>query len=421
MISRPVRVLSIVVMTATGAVSLQAQVCSLALGQPRVVTIGDSITLYSEVPQSSPTSRGIALIGDPTFGWTRTGANHRVRIAAGQAAEALAGIEMPWRGAPLLIPAPRGATRLHAPHALPDGNGAVQVVWGSSADTSRHPPRPDTIWYARWYGGNWTDRELIGELGNALWARGGTVGLTAVDGDLVVAVAPSPTAQAHELSLFRRTGGSWSRGRVTTAGFPLYVTLANAGTRILLAFVSSTNVMDRLNRTALFTAYSDDRGATWSPATRVAASGSGVFLNPRIVSPGPDRYALLWSYARQAVAPESLLLALSSDRGDSWAPGTSTAVPGGFGAFDVVTASHGSLYIVLGGPTGAGLLSTAIYANGRLSTRTSRAKTVSLPTVAWEPRYGAWAFWGTMLGIEGDSAPALSTARLDERGCRRPR
>ena len=390
--------------------------CLLVPGATRAIVLDDSLHWYSETPQAVPTPDGMALFGDPTFAWTRDPVHGRVRLAAPEPGQYLAGVEIPDHGTARRIDNPPGVARLVEPYVLPTGDGGAHVIWGSASDTSRHPVRADTAWYARWSArSGWAERELLGPIETGMWGRNGFVGFAGNGSDLMVAVAALAGTFDRHVALFRRTAAGWMRSTVATPGTPFYVSLAHAGSRTLMAF--DGREARRNGNSAVYVTTSDDHGATWGDPVLVGSTYSGRFASPRLQSTGAG-WALLWSYAPRGAAPESLLTSVSLDAGTTWVRSSGVVVPGGFAGFQAVTAQTGNIHVVLGGPAGTERLHTVIVWDGMAAAHASASRSISIPTVARLPGQLTRVFWGRLRAAGPDSAPELMTATLREQGCR---
>ncbi len=278
---------------------------------------------------------GLALLGVPTFVWSTptvfadTGAGARPMVDPSR----LAGVVRAPGGATELVSMPTGATRMLAVQAASRSDGALDVFWGESADTSYHAlEQVPAVWHARFAGNGWSTPERVLAFDEIAWNAGYPVVRT-IAGETALAV---PVRQARRsgdtlgIVYLRRDHGAWRRAWIPAGPIPptdLALTTTSDHT-LVLAFVGSMLLPSgRLEASGVFIVRSHDLGATWSAPQSVADLGLAGVNWLRMVATRDGALHLVWSVHRTAPGARNartIERASSRDGGATWRQGRAT-------------------------------------------------------------------------------------------------
>jgi len=277
-------------------------------------------------PTGAAVRGGTLLIGSPALKWDLAS---RARSTDTASTETIRGA--PWAGVilrpdgkarPVSFP-PNTSIRWMAPLALPAGDSAVDVIWGTHPDSANLSSFIATaLWYARFDGIEWTSPQRIAEA-DAIWWDGSTNAAIRVDKNLhVVTRAYDNTHGARPwigAIYLRRSSGQWTATPIDPPDFfPRYTALlARDALHVRLIYTGRVREGASVELNGLASIESPDGGSTWgAPSVIRHLSGrAGYWLQADHNYSG---YSLTWATLADSDTGASHISDLTSSDGQHW-------------------------------------------------------------------------------------------------------
>jgi hypothetical protein len=299
---------------------------TVGAGRAAILTTHSGATVYVESPEIRATRGGILLVGAPAFAFEASGSaltrldgqRNTTQFAGARLSVDASGVPRP--NSAVLLPLPVGVERMDTPRLFTTAEGVEDIVAWRQGSLQPADGLDRTVWVSTLRDTNWSPPSpLIGESSSPAW---GMTKTSRVDQQLQRATVTVPMSMSRGDSVFVLSLVAGSRLDVRTAAAPGHVYSSVArhpedASRLSLLFVTGTASGPNI----LYSASSNDSGASWNDVRMVDAAQTLSALSPVLLRAHKSSLVAVWKEVSVNSERHRLRTALANEATDAWRSG----------------------------------------------------------------------------------------------------